>query len=205
MEKTLQNHWDNTYLFKGPDQLSWSQNLPEPSLSLIKSTGIKTTDAIIDIGGGDATLIEKLLDEGFSDLTVLDISSAAIERARKRLGERAEKIKWTICNVLNFVPDRPYALWHDRATFHFLTESQDIEKYKHIVSEFVVRDLIIGTFLEDGPTMCSGLPVKRYDEKTLESLFDDNFQPQERVLSDHITPFGTVQNFRFMHFSKRSL
>ncbi|TLV01619.1 class I SAM-dependent methyltransferase [Dyadobacter luticola] len=205
MDNTLQSHWDNTYLSKGPDQLSWSQNLPEPSLSLIKSTGITKTDAIIDIGGGDATLIENLLSEGYSDLTVLDISSAAIDRARKRLGERAEKIKWIVCNILDFAPARPYKLWHDRATFHFLTETQDIKNYKHIVSEFVDKDLIIGTFSENGPTMCSGLPVRRYNLESLELFFNDDFQLKQSVNSDHVTPFGSVQNFLFTHFFKGQL
>ncbi len=199
-------HWENIYQTKELKEVSWFQPNPHDSLDLIEKTSISKKAKIIDVGGGDSFLVDHLLDMEYEDVTVLDISEFAIERAKKRLGEREKLVKWIVSDIMNFDPPEKYECWHDRATFHFLTEEKEISQYVKTVSNCIKEDgnLIIGTFSDSGPEKCSGIPIKQYTEKTLVKVFSNTFQKLECHTIDHQTPFNTIQNFVFCRF-KRSL
>ncbi|HSN48637.1 MAG TPA: class I SAM-dependent methyltransferase, partial [Flavobacterium sp.] len=156
----------------------------------------------IDIGGGDSKLVDFLLAECYENITVLDISEKAMERAKKRLGINAEKINWIVSDITEFKPETDYDIWHDRATFHFLTTPEQIEKYVKIIEKRVGSFLIIGTFSEQGPKKCSGLDVKQYSASELETQFSNRFKKLKCIAEDHVTPFETKQNFTFCIFEK---
>ncbi|MEO5790263.1 MAG: class I SAM-dependent methyltransferase [Gelidibacter sp.] len=195
-------HWETVYENKTPDQVSWTQEKPEVSLELIRAANLPKTAKIIDIGGGDSKLVDFLLEEGYENISVLDISAKALERAKKRLGKRANDVKWIVCNIIAFQPTETYDLWHDRAAFHFLTTKEDIQKYRSIVNEFVTDRLIIGTFSKQGPTKCSGLEISQYDEIGLAKVYENHFEKVTCLTTDHVTPFETIQNFQFCSFKK---
>ncbi|MGG7665514.1 class I SAM-dependent methyltransferase [Dyadobacter sp. BHUBP1] len=183
--------------------MSWTQPRPDTSLTLINDLQLDKNAPIIDVGGGESRLVDYLLQEGFTDITVLDISQTAIDRAKARLGPLSDRVTWIVSNVLEFIPERPYTLWHDRATFHFLTEKQDIEKYVGIVEKCVIEgEVILGTFSTAGPARCSGLPVKQYDFDSIQEVFGQSFRLTRSLRVDHITPFNTTQNFIFSNFRK---
>jgi hypothetical protein len=172
-------------------------------LDLIHSFNPSKSAKIIDIGGGDSKLVDYLLAEGFSDLSVLDISEAAIDRAKKRLGKKAKQITWIVQDVLDFKPKEQYAIWHDRAAFHFQTEEKTINSYLNLVSNAVSGNVIVGTFSTDGPTKCSGLDVKQYDEIGMKSRFESRaFTNILCKRENHMTPMGAIQNFVFCLFKK---
>lgn len=196
------NHWETVYENKNPDQVSWTQEKPEISLEFIQECHLPKTAKIIDVGGGDSKLVDFLLEEGYENITVLDISAKAIEKAIKRLGNKAEKVQWIVSDITEFQPTETYDLWYDRAAFHFLTEKEQIEKYAALTAEFVNDRLIIGTFSTQGPTKCSGLDISQYDENGLANVFETYFQKIKCLTVDHITPFDTVQNFQFCSFKK---
>lgn len=202
METDRKNHWEKVYETKNPDQVSWTQEIPKTSLELIHSFALKKTAKIIDIGGGDSKLVDYLLEEGFENITVLDISEKAIERAKKRLGDQAIKVTWVVSDITEFEPKTTFDLWHDRATFHFLTTSEQVEKYRETAINFVNDFLILGVFSEKGPTKCSGLDIKQYTEKKLSEVFKEGFEKVHCVTEDHKTPFDTIQNFLFCSFKK---
>lgn len=195
-------HWENIYETKKLEEVSWYQPKPDISLELIQQSGIAKDAAIIDIGGGDSFLVDNLLEEGYKDVTVLDISEKAIERAKERLGERAESVSWIISDIAEFKPDREYDLWHDRAAFHFLTDKKDQQHYVNIASEGIANggSLIIGTFSKNGPEKCSGLEIKQYSEEEMSDLFAASFQKQSCKEIIHNTPFDTTQSFLFCRF-----
>ena len=195
-------HWDTVYETKTPDQVSWTQEKPEISLELIKEANLPKTAKIIDIGGGDSTLVDFLLEEGYQNITVLDISAKALDRAKTRLGHKAKDVEWIVSDIIDFQPTQTYDLWHDRAAFHFLTIKENLEKYTSIVNEFVAERLIIGTFSKQGPTKCSGLEISQYDEKSLAKVFESHFEKVKCLTKDHVTPFETIQNFQFCSFRK---
>jgi ubiquinone/menaquinone biosynthesis C-methylase UbiE len=199
-----QEHWNKIYSTKRPDEFSWTQEFPKTSIDFIHSANLKKTASIIDIGGGDSRLIDVLLDEGFENISVLDISEQALLRARERLGDKAKKVNWIVCDVTNFHPAHSYDLWHDRATFHFLTTEPQIAKYLSTARQAIKVDgfLTIGTFSKDGPRKCSGLYVKQYDEKTLAIELKNGFERIRCVTENHITPFNTTQNFLFCSFKR---
>lgn len=201
MSGTRKNHWESVYETKSPQEVSWTQEVPV-SLGLISNLNVPKDAPLIDIGGGDSNLVDYLLDEGYQDITVLDISQKAIERAKIRLGKRAENIHWIISDIVDFRPERKYSLWHDRATFHFLTTDPEIKTYLNLTKEFAVAYLIIGTFSEHGPLKCSGLEITQYSDAKIKQLFLPDFKAVESFTHDHITPFCTTQNFRFTSFSK---
>lgn len=203
MNLQRKKHWETVYETKNPDEVSWTQEIPKTSLGFIHSFGLDKSSKIIDIGGGDSKLVDHLLDQGFENITVLDISEKALEKAKIRLGEKAKKVTWIISDILDFEPTETYDVWHDRAAFHFLTTKEEIEKYKSIVNKSVDGFLIIGTFSENGPLKCSGLEISQYSEEKLTSTFEDNFDKIDSVLEDHQTPFGTTQNFLFCSFKNR--
>jgi SAM-dependent methyltransferase len=203
MEKTIQNHWDTVYETKAPNQVSWTQGIPKTSLDFIHSFGLTRTAEIIDIGGGDSKLVDHLLDEGFENITVLDISSKALEKAKRRLGNRADKINWIVGDVTEFQPDKTFDVWHDRATFHFLTTSEQIAKYMATARSSVSGFLTIGTFSDNGPNKCSGLKVKQYSEEKLTKELQNGFGKIRCITEDHTTPFATTQNFLFCSFKRQ--
>ena len=197
-------HWDNLYDSKDLDEVSWYQKVPAITLAFIKKTALPKSAKIIDIGGGDSLLVDHLLNLGYEDISVLDISLTALNKAKDRLGSLADKVTWIHADATSFKPNVRYDFWHDRATFHFLTEEADINSYKESVLE-VLNDqgmLLIGTFSEEGPEQCSGLKVKRYSEKTLSHCFKEYFEKIECFCHDHKTPSGELQNFVFCSFRK---
>lgn len=194
-------HWETIYQTKQPNQVSWTQEVPAMSLEFIHQEHLPKSAAIIDIGGGDSKLVDHLLKEGYNNITVLDISEAALERAKKRLGPDAAKVKWLVQDVLDFHPTVQYDLWHDRAAFHFQTEPSEWNQYLQNVKNAVKGLVIIGTFSTEGPQKCSGLEIRQYDEPTMKQQFESaGFQTIGCKREDHLTPSGAVQNFVFCSF-----
>ena len=196
-------HWEKVYETKSPDQVSWTQEIPQTSLDFIHSFGEDKSASIIDVGGGDSHLVDCLLDEGYTNVSVLDISAKALERAKSRLGERASLVNWIVSDITTFQPRQNFDIWHDRAVFHFLTVPKDIASYISIVEESVSKNMIIGTFSEDGPLRCSSLDVTQYSIASLSERFLDKFEMISSLNADHTTPFDTVQNFTFCSLSKK--
>jgi len=203
MNTNIKEHWDTIYKTKQPNEVSWTQEVPAVSLEFIHKFSIPKTAKIIDIGGGDSKLVDFLLAEGYSNVSVLDISESAILRAKERLGRDANKVKWIVCDILDFRPKEKYDVWHDRAAFHFQTDTAQIEKYLQIVKKSVDGLVIVGTFSVDGPFKCSGLEIKQYDEQGMKEKFETSgFQNLACKREDHITPSGAVQNFVFCSFMR---
>ncbi|MFZ1369491.1 MAG: class I SAM-dependent methyltransferase [Ferruginibacter sp.] len=202
MSQATQDHWDSIYKTKDTNQVSWTQEFPKISLDFIHSFGLAKTAKIIDIGGGDSKLVDHLLDEGFENITVLDISALALARAKKRLGNNAHKINWVVSDITKFKPGTMFDVWHDRATFHFLTTREQFEKYMDIARNAVAGYLTIGTFSDTGPEKCSGLPIKKYSEETLTAILQNGFDKLRCITEDHQTPFNTTQNFLFCSFKR---
>jgi SAM-dependent methyltransferase len=202
MENNLKEHWEKVYATKTPQEVSWTQERPAIALDFIASFQLEKSASIIDIGGGDSLLVDFLLDLGYTNLSILDISAHAIERAKVRLGEKASLVTWIVSDINDFEPLQNYDLWHDRAAFHFLTSKKDIERYVELVSKHV-KQLVIGTFSTNGPFKCSGLEITQYDENELGQLFGlGGFEVQTTKREDHMTPFGTTQNFVFASMMK---
>jgi len=198
----MKGHWENIYSTKQPNQMSWTQKIPEISLKLIKTFKISKTANIIDVGGGQSTLIDFLLASGYKNISVLDISKNAIMQAKNRLGEKAKKVNWIESNIIDFKSSETYDLCHDRAAFHFLTNKEDIDKYLKNISKFSKR-LIIGTFSNEGPKKCSGLDIKQYDENSMKQTFEKvGFKSISFSRSDHNTPSNAIQKFIFGAFEK---
>lgn len=179
--------------------MSWYQRSPQLSLQMIAATGVAADGAIIDVGGGASTLVDKLLESGYSDVTVLDIASAALERSRARLGDAAKNVIWIEADILHFEPNRSFKLWHDRAVFHFLTEKNQQRHYADLLQKAIEPGghLILATFGPDGPERCSGLPVQRYSTEELSRLLEPVFELQAQDLEEHKTPRGSVQQFLY--------
>ena len=203
MNDNKKSHWEHIYDVKTPEEVSWTQEKPETSLNFIHSFGMDKTAKIIDIGGGDSKLVDFLLEEGYENVSVLDISANALVRAKNRLGNKAEKVTWIVADITEFEPTEQYDIWHDRAVFHFLTEENDIKKYQDLVAKAVKEKMVIGTFSTNGPLKCSGLEIKQNDETSLTSNFEANFEKIECFTIDHKTPFDTIQNFIFCSFNKK--
>ncbi len=195
-------HWENIYATKGMNEVSWFQKVPTTSLELINQVAKNKQDAIIDIGGGDGFLVDNLLILGYTDITVLDISKNAIDRAKKRLGKLAEKVKWILADTTEFVPEQEYVIWHDRAVFHFLTEQQEKENYRKLVNSAVSGYFILATFSDQGPNKCSGLEICNYTKHDMQVFFSVNLNMISSFKYNHPTPFGTYQNFLFSVFKK---
>jgi len=195
-------HWDNIYATKDMQEVSWFQKVPTTSLELINQVAKNKQDPIIDIGGGDGFLVDNLLALGYTDITVLDISKNAIDRAKKRLGKLAEKVKWIVADITEFVPNKEYVIWHDRAVFHFLTEQQDKENYRELVNSVVSGYFILATFSDQGPDKCSGLEICNYAKQDMQAFFSASFRMIRSFKYNHPTPFGTYQNFIFSVFNK---
>jgi SAM-dependent methyltransferase len=205
MGEDKKEHWERVYHTKNPDQLSWTQAIPHASLNFIRGFQLVKTDRIIDIGGGDSKLVDFLLQEGYTNITVLDISETALAKAKARLGSKSSQVTWIVCDITNFEPTETYALWHDRAAFHFLTTQDQITRYLNITTKAVSDYLVIGTFSENGPEKCSGLAIKQYAEQQLQIIFEQHFEKVSYITEDHTTPFATKQNFLFCGFKKRKV
>lgn len=201
----MKSHWETVYRSKSPDEVSWHQDQPHVSLELIEGTGLSRTSGIIDIGGGASRLVDFLLASGYGDLTVLDISAAALEHARGRLGAAGAGVRWIEADVTRFSPDRTWLLWHDRAAFHFLTGDDDRRRYVEVLERALARDgqAIIATFAPDGPKRCSGLDIVRYDARSLSGALGRNFKLIESRTETHLTPQGREQRFGFHLFARR--
>jgi len=198
------HHWETVYETKNPDQVSWTQEVPKTSLDFIASFGIDKNAKIIDIGGGDSKLVDFLLDQGFENISVLDISAKALEKAQKRLGEKAKKVNWIVSDIVSFEPETTFDVWHDRAAFHFLTTREQIDKYLDTARKSVTGFMTIGTFSENGPAKCSGLDIKQYSEKTLTEELANGFNKIRCITENHTTPFNTTQNFLFCSFKRQA-
>lgn len=197
-----QAHWDNLYANKGEAEVSWFQETPAPSLELIALVGATRHSAIIDIGGGASRLVDRLIAEGYEDLTVLDLSGAALAAARARIGDRAWKAHWLVADATTWEPSRTYDVWHDRAAFHFLTRAADQAAYAERLRRALKRGghAIIGTFAPDGPETCSGLPVARHDAASLGKVLGAGFVLVDARRREHVTPGGATQRFQFSTF-----
>lgn len=199
----LKDHWDGVYKTKEPHQVSWTQAVPEISLKFLSKFSLPKSAKIIDVGGGDSKLVDHLLDLGYTDITVLDISEQALQRAKRRLGVRSNQINWVVSNVVDFKPEYNFAWWHDRATFHFLTEKSEIEKYLSLAKSCTSQFITIGTFSDEGPDKCSGIPVQQYTEQELTDTVSNGFKKLECFKTNHTSPFNTIQNFLFCSFQKK--
>ena len=198
-------HWENIYKTKDLKDVSWFQQIPTTSLDFLKFFNIPITAKIIDIGGGDSFFVDHLLELGYLDISVLDISEVAINKAKQRLGDRGTKVKWIVSDAVRFNPTEKYDFWHDRAAFHFLTQEKEITSYINIVQQSIEPTgvLVIGTFSEQGPQKCSGIEIKQYSEVSMAERLEKFFEKIKCVTVDHKTPFDTVQNFVFCAFRKR--
>lgn len=199
-----QAHWENVYTTKGENEVSWYQQSPAPSVELIVQAGATGKSAIIDIGGGASRLVDHLVDQGFEDVTVLDLSDAALQAAKARLGARADRVRWLVADVTTWEPAKSYDVWHDRAAFHFLTDEKDraayIERLRRGLK--VGGHAIIATFALDGPEKCSGLPVVRYDGASLERTLGTGFKLVQTQRHEHVTPWESRQIFQFSVFRR---
>ena len=198
-------HWDQVYNTKTSDAVSWFQEHADQSLRLIRNTGLGKAAAIIDVGGGDSRLIDDLVAEGYTDLTVLDLSSTALAVARQRLGKNADAVNWMEGDITRAaLPGNRFDVWHDRAVFHFLTDPDDRHAYVEQVMQAVRPGghVIVATFAEDGPEKCSGLPVMKYQPETLHAQFGNTFLLVEHEKEAHRTPFGVVQQFVYCYCRK---
>ncbi len=197
-------HWEKIYEEKCIDEVGWFQSIPLTSLDFLKEVNLPKTAKIIDVGAGDSYFVDHLLDLGYTDVTVLDISAKAIDRAKQRLGDRAMAVKWIEADIAQFQPSSTYDLWHDRASFHFLCEEQEIENYIIMMSEHVSPGgfFVIGTFSEQGPLKCSGIDIKQYSEDSIHKLLGNNFEKLKCLNLDHITPSGAAQNYTFCSFTR---
>jgi ubiquinone/menaquinone biosynthesis C-methylase UbiE len=201
------NYWDGVYRAKSEQEVSWFQEVPAKSLELIDELNLAPTDSIIDVGGGDSRLVDELLARGFRNISILDISSVSLEKAKARLGEAASSIKFIASDIIKFDPPETYRLWHDRATFHFLTSIDDVETYLSIASRGITPGgfLIVSTFSKTGPEKCSGLSISQYSDSDLKALFAKYFTNFRCFEDTHSTPWGTGQNFVYCGFKRRQL
>ncbi len=200
------DHWETVYQTKSPTEVSWYEPTPEKSLELITKAGISHEQQIIDVGGGASTLVDCLLAESYSNVTVLDISANAIATAQERLGNKAGAAKWLIADITTApLAPQSYDLWHDRAVFHFLTNADDRRRYIELVNYALKPGghIIVATFAPDGPTKCSGLEVSRYAPEELHSEFGENFKLMHSEHEQHHTPFGTEQSFIYCYCIKK--
>jgi len=199
-------HWESIYQTKKPNEVSWYQEKPKTSLNLIAETGLDKDSRIIDIGAGDSNLVDNLLDIGYRNITLLDVSSAALEKAKKRLGNRANAVKWVVSDLREFETSDRYGLWHDRAVLHFLTREEDINKYAEVVRRSLKPNgcLILSTFSENGPKKCSGLDINQYSEDSMKKLFSD-FEHIKSFEEEHTTPWGVSQIFIYSVFKGKGV
>lgn len=204
MKYDVKGHWENVWTTKKSNEVSWYQEYPKTSIELILSTNPGKEAKIIDVGGGDSNLVDKLLDLGFKNIIMLDISAKALERAKERLGDRAKMITWIESDIMKFENADRYYIWHDRALLHFLTSEEDLKKYVELVRQHVMQGgyLIISAFSTKGPMMCSGLDTRQYSEESMKKLFSNGFEHIKSFEEEHVTPRGMGQIFTSNVFRK---
>ncbi len=192
-------HWEEVYATRAVDEVSWYQPEPTTSLRLVQAVA-GPSDAVVDVGCGASTLVDRLLDDGFGNVTLLDVSARALAVVRERLGDRANRVSFVRRDVLDWTPDRTFDVWHDRAVFHFLAADADRERYAVRATDAVRRDgaLVVATFAADGPTHCSGLPVRRHAPDELAGTFAPAFVLEAAEREEHVTPAGVVQPFSWV-------
>jgi SAM-dependent methyltransferase len=197
-------HWENVYTSKGESEVSWFQASPAPSLDLIQLANPAPDAAVIDIGGGASRLVDQLLAGGFRNVAVLDISEAALEAAKARLGDKAAQAQWIVADVTRWQPTHSFDIWHDRAAFHFLTTGIERAAYVDRLRQAIRPGghVIIGTFALDGPERCSGLAVHRYDPARLGDVLGVDFQLVHTRSHEHATPWAAIQRFQFSVFRR---
>lgn len=202
--ESRRTYWNKIYASKSENEVSWFQESPAPSLELIARVGATPRSAVIDIGGGASRLVDALVAQGFEDITVLDLSAAALAAAKARLGGKADQAQWLVADVAKWTPSKVYDIWHDRAAFHFLTEGPDRAAYVRALEKALKPGAyaIIATFALDGPEKCSGLPVVRYDAESLGRTLGDDFALVESLRHIHTTPWGSGQKFQFNVFRR---
>ena len=199
MNAARKTHWEQVYATKLPTDVSWYEPVPAQSLAFIRATGEPPTAPILDVGGGASTLVDHLLQSGYSDITVLDIAGRALEHARTRLGKLAAHVTWIEADITHFQSTREFSIWHDRAVFHFLTHADDRERYFGVLRRTLRPGghLVLATFGPQGPTRCSGLEVQRYSEREISELLGTDFALRMHRVEEHRTPMGTVQQFLY--------
>jgi SAM-dependent methyltransferase len=198
------DHWENVFDTKAENEVSWFQSYPETSVGFLELFNLALSANIIDIGGGDSHFIDALLDKGYKNIWLLDISANAIERIKSRLGTKAGNVHFIESDVVDFKPEVQFDFWHDRAAFHFLTSEEQINKYVSIAEHAIRTDgyLILGTFSDKGPAKCSGLEIKQYTQASMSFRFEKNFDRIKCIEVEHQTPFNTTQNFLFCSFKR---
>jgi SAM-dependent methyltransferase len=197
MDRT--SHWENVYQTKCSTEVSWYEPDPKQSLDLILEAAGLTRGRVIDVGGGQSFLVDRLLDAGFTQVAVLDISSAAIEATKARLGERASRVKWIVADITQSGSLGEFDIWHDRAVFHFITDSGDRQRYVDMLKRTLAvgGHFIVGTFAVGGPEKCSGLQIQQYDAATMGEALGPCFEPVRLCHYEHTTPSGKPQLFFF--------
>jgi SAM-dependent methyltransferase len=198
-------HWRQVYQTKRPDQVSWYQSSPAPSLEALDRLGGKPSMSLVDVGAGASTFVDALLDRGWTDVTLVDISELALEATRMRVGERAGKVHWEVADARYWRPGRAFDIWHDRAVFHFLTEADDRAGYRRALAEGTHpgSHVILATFALDGPDKCSGLPVQRYDSRAMAAELGPDFNLFGDWRETHVTPWGAEQRFQWCVFTRK--
>ncbi len=193
-------HWENIYSTKAFEEVSWYQKSPENAITALHQASLSKDAKIIDIGGGDSFFVDYLIEEGYEDITVLDISQNALDRAKSRLGNKQSKVTWICSDITRFEPKQTYAFWHDRAVLHFLRKEEDQILYKRNLLKATEKDSFISlaSFAKDGPLKCSGIEVQQYEPTDLEVFLGNSFQTLKSFKLEHPTPFGTVQQFSFL-------
>ena len=199
MSLSRKDHWEHVYQTQSPTKVSWYQPVPAQSMAFIRATGVPVEAPIIDVGGGTATLVDVLLNSDYSDISVLDISSAALTESSRRLGGAGTSVHWIESDVLEYEPTRRYYVWHDRAAFHFLTDATNVGKYMDVLRTALVPKghFVLGTFGPEGPDRCSGYDVQRYSIEQLTTLLEADFKLISFELEDHATPTGNVQQYLY--------
>lgn len=202
----VRQHWDEVYRQKAEQDVSWFQAEPALSLDLIRRAGVAKQEPIVDVGAGASRFVDRLLAEGYSDLTVLDIAEAALQKSRARLGSAADRVNWIAADVTCWQPAKRYRLWHDRAVFHFLTEAADRAAYRETLGSALMPQgiAIIASFALDGPERCSGLPVQRYSPESLAAELGEDFRLLEQKSEAHTTPAGKLQLFQYSVFRRKA-
>jgi trans-aconitate methyltransferase len=200
-----QDHWQRTYAATAETEVSWHQDSPEPSLTLVTAAASSLDSAIIDIGGGSSRLVDHLVQRGYRRIAVLDISSAALARSQAHLGAKAAAVDWIVADITTWSSSERYEVWHDRATFHFMVTEADRAAYLARLRQALVPGghAIIATFAPDAPEKCSGLPVTRYDPDSLAATLGEDFTLVRSERHLHRTPWGAVQPFQFSIFRRR--
>lgn len=198
------DHWENIFHKKHSTEVSWYEHKPQASIALIQKCGLPSNASIIDIGAGDSRLVDNLFGLGYRNISVLDVSETALGKIRSRIGQKADYVKFIQADACLFEPTEKYDLWHDRLTFHFLTEEIEIESYISILLHSLKKGgyFILSTFSDKGPTTCSGIDVKRYSEISMHELFKPYFEKNQCLTIDHTTPTGIKQNLIYCRFRK---